>query len=97
MIAFRQKSAIRGKTVGVSANNVREDNRFFLELQYYAAHKEEWLRTPCGEYVVVQDTELLGFFGSWHEAFRSGVQAFGVGRDILVKQVLAQDPVYFIF
>ena len=80
-----------------SVDNEREQNRLSVELGYYAAHKAEWLRTHCGKYVVVQETKLLGFFSSWEQAFRSGVEAFGVRRDFLVKQVLAQEPVYFVF
>ncbi|HZQ20860.1 MAG TPA: hypothetical protein VFA90_19380 [Terriglobales bacterium] len=75
----------------------REKNRLSVKLKYYAAHKREWLKGHRGEYVVVQDTRLLGFFGSWEEAFRSGVQAFGAGKDFLVKQVLAREPVYFVY
>jgi hypothetical protein len=83
--------------VEVSANHGGEENRLAQELEYYSARKQEWLRTHRGEYVVVQDTKLLGFFSSWEEAFRSGVQAFGVGKDFLVKQVLAREPVYFVY
>ena len=50
-----------------------------------------------GEYVVVQDTKLLGFFCSWEQAFRSAVEAFGVHKDFLVKQVLLREPVYFVY
>lgn len=81
----------------ISSNFDRQDDRLSVELEFYAVHKQEWLRTHRGKHVVVQGTKLLGFFGSWEEAFRSGVQAFGVQRDFLVKQVLAQEPVYAIY
>jgi hypothetical protein len=54
-------------------------------------------REPFGKYVVAQDANLLGFYDSFESAFKAGVKAFGVRRDFLVKQVLAEEPVYFIF
>jgi hypothetical protein len=74
-----------------------EEDRLCRELEFYAAHKGEWLRQHEGEYVVVQRTTILGFFQSWEQALRSGVLAFGVREDFLVKQVLALEPVYFVF
>ena len=74
-----------------------EKSRLATELGFYAEHKAEWLEGHSGQYVVAQDTNLLGFYDSWEGAFKAGVLAFGVQRDFLVKQVLAQDPVYFFF
>jgi len=74
-----------------------EKSRLATELSFYATHKAEWLERRSGQYVVAQDTNLLGFYDSWESAFKAGVVAFSVQRDFLVKQVLAQEPVYFIF
>ncbi len=73
------------------------DLRLSTELEFYAAHRQEWLRAHRGEYIAVQGTTLLGFFPSWEGAFQSGVQAFGVCKDFLVKQVLPREPVYFVY
>ena len=75
----------------------REEDRLAIELQFYAAHKQEFLKRHSGEYVVIHWTNVLGFFKSWEEAFRSGVSAFGVRDDFLVKQVLVNEPVYFVY
>lgn len=81
----------------MNRNQQCEEKRLSVELEYYAANKRAWLRAHRGKYVVLQDSTLLGFFQSWEEAFRSGVQVFGVARDFLVKQVLAREPIYFLF
>jgi hypothetical protein len=74
-----------------------EKSRLATELQFYAEHKTEWLREHSGKYVVAHDNNLLGFYDSWESAFKAGVVAFGVRRDFLVKQVLASEPVYFVY
>lgn len=67
------------------------------ELELYATHKDRWLEGNAGKYVVAQDASVLGFYDSFEAAFRAGILAFGVKRNFLVKQVLAEEPVYFIF
>jgi len=74
-----------------------EKSRLATEMAFYAEHKAQWLEKHSGEYIVAQDKHLLGFFDSWESALKAGLRAFGVQRDFLVKQVLAQDPVYFVF
>ncbi len=65
-----------------------EQTRLAAELDFYAAHKAEWLQEHSEKYVVVQDRNVLGFYPSFEDAFRAGVGAFGVTRDFLVKQIL---------
>jgi hypothetical protein len=74
-----------------------EETRLAAELEFYAAHKREWLEEHCEKYVVVQDCNVLGFYPSFEDAFRAGVTAFGITRDFLVKQVLDEEPVYFVY
>jgi hypothetical protein len=75
-----------------------EDNgRLGTELKFYVAHKAEWLKMHSGEFVVVKEKNVLGFYREWEQAFRAGVAAFGLREDFLVKQVLAREPVYFVF
>ncbi len=73
-----------------------EQTRLAAELEFYAAHKREWLEEHSEKYVAVQDRNVLGFYPSFEDAFRAGVAAFGVTRDFLVKEVLEQEPVYFV-
>jgi len=77
--------------------SAEQKTRLAAELDYYAAHKREWLKEHCEKYVVIQDDNVLGFYASFEAAFRAGVGVFGVGRDFLVQQVLEHEPVYFVY
>jgi hypothetical protein len=47
--------------------------------------------------VVIQDDVVLqGFFKEYADAFKAGLQMFGVRRPFLVKQVWITEPVYFV-
>lgn len=70
---------------------------FSAELDLFHQHREEWLRSHPGEYVVIQDDVIAeGFFATYAEAFKAGLQRFGVSRSFLVKQVWTTEPVYCI-
>jgi hypothetical protein len=67
-----------------------------VELDFFEIHRAEWCREHNGKFAVVQDETLLGFFGEFETAFKAGVNAFGGGRNFLVKQVFSVDPIYFV-
>jgi hypothetical protein len=70
---------------------------FSAELKVFEQHREEWSRSHPGEYVVIQgDVIEEGFFGTYAEALKAGLQKFGVRRGFLVKQVWMTEPVYFV-
>jgi len=69
---------------------------FSAELKVFEQHRQEWSRSHPGEFVAIQGDAIEGFFGSYAEAFRAGLQKFGIGREFLVKQVWMTEPVYFI-
>ena len=70
---------------------------FSTELKVFEQHREEWSRSHAGEYVVIQDDVIAeGFFSTYAEAFKAGLQKFGVRRNFLVKQVWITEPVYFV-
>jgi hypothetical protein len=71
--------------------------RLAVELDLYEAKKEQWLQSNRGQFVVIKDNEQLGFFSEFHEAYRAGVEKYGLKADFLVKRVLAQEPVFVIF
>lgn len=74
-----------------------ESGRFSAELTVYEQHRREWSRSHPGEFVVIQDEEIAeGFFGTYAEALRAGLQRFGARREFLVKQVWVNEPVYCI-
>jgi hypothetical protein len=74
-----------------------EQARLAVELEYYAQHKSEWLAKRTGQYVVVKDTGLLGFYPNFESAYRAGAAMYGVNTDFLVKQILEHEPVFFVF
>jgi hypothetical protein len=70
---------------------------FCTELTVFESHRQEWSHSHPGAYVVIQDHNVAeGFFGSYAEAFKAGLQKFGVSRVFLVKQVWMTEPVYFV-
>jgi len=71
--------------------------RFAEELKLFEQHRAEWLINHPGAYVVIQGTVILdGFFNSYADALKAGLERFGVRRDFLVKQVWRTEPVYFV-
>jgi hypothetical protein len=70
---------------------------FSKELMVFEKHRKEWFRSHPGEYVVIQDEIIAdGFFGTYAEALKVGLQKFGVQRSFLIKQVWKTEPVYFV-
>ncbi len=66
------------------------------ELRVFEQHKQEWLQSHPGAFVVISDTSVAGFYPDYESAFRAGLQKFGVQGNFLVKQVWAEEPVYLI-
>lgn len=67
------------------------------ELAVFEKYRREWSRSNPGAYVVIQDEVVAeGFFSSYADAFRTGLQRFGVRRMFLVKQIWATEPVYIV-
>ena len=70
---------------------------FAKELTVFEAHRQEWSHSHPGAYVAIQDGIVVeGFFASYEDAFKAGLQKFGVRREFLVKQVWLTEPVYFV-
>jgi hypothetical protein len=70
---------------------------FSTELEVFEKHRQEWSHSHPGAYVVIQDEVVAeGFFGSYAEALKAGLQKFGASRSFLVKQVWVTEPVYFV-
>jgi len=68
--------------------------RLTAELEFYEAHKAEWLHSHRDEFVVVKGNDLLGFFVNFHEAYSAGVGKYGAVADFLVKRVVPQEPMF---
>jgi hypothetical protein len=71
--------------------------RLTIELEFYETHKAEWLTSHTGKFVVVKGKEPLGFFSEFHEAYRAGVEKYGIETDFLVKRVVLHEPVFVVF
>lgn len=71
--------------------------RLSAELEFYEAHKSEWLKSNRDEFVVVKGEELLGFFTDFHNAYCAGVEKYGIDKDFLVKRVVPQEPIFVVF
>ena len=70
---------------------------FETELMVFEQHRKEWSSSHPGEFVVIRGQEIAdGFFGTYSEAVRAGLQRFGVQSGFLVKQVWVTEPVYCI-
>ena len=67
-----------------------------IEIEVFEAHREEWSREHRGKFVVIKDKTILKFFDEYSDAFRAGLNEFGVRGDFLVKQIWGVEPVYFV-
>jgi hypothetical protein len=71
--------------------------QFLEELRVFEQHRQEWALSHPGEFVVIQDGVIAeGFFSTYADALRTGLQKFGADRNFLVKQVWITEPVYVI-
>ena len=50
-----------------------------------------------GQYVVAKGNVILGFHATFEDAYRAGAQAWGLRADFLVKQIVENEPVFFVF
>jgi len=66
------------------------------ELAVFEQHRQEWLRSHPGDFVVISNATVAGFYPDYESAFRAGLGMFGVQASFLVKQVWAEEPVYLI-
>jgi hypothetical protein len=72
-------------------------SQFSTELEVFEQHRRDWALSHPGEFVVIQDGVIAeGFFGTYAEALKAGLQKFGANRLFLVKQVWITEPVYLV-
>jgi len=74
-----------------------QETRLARELEVYALHKNEWLRDHPGRYVVIKGDKVLSFHPTFDAAYHAGASAWGINTDFLVKQIVEQEPVFFVF
>ncbi len=74
-----------------------EQAKLVVELEFYALHKNEWLKGHPGRYVVIKGGEVLSFYPTFEAAYSAGAGAWGISTDFLVKQIVENEPVFFVF
>ncbi len=57
------------------------------ELQYFEKIKADLLKTNKGQFALIKGEELLGTFSTMEEAYKQGVDRFGV-EPFLIKQIV---------
>lgn len=67
------------------------------ELSWYESNKAEWLNSHLGEFALVGKKRAVGFYPTYEAAFEAGLEAFGIGTDFLIKQVVEHEPVFAIY
>jgi len=67
------------------------------ELDWYESNKAEWLNAHLGEFALVGRKGAVGFYPTYEAAFEAGLEAFGIGTDFLIKQVVEHEPVFVIY
>ena len=70
--------------------------RLTVELDYYGQHAREWVALKAGQYVVIKNKEVLGFYRDFEAAYRAGAATYGLETDFLVKQILEYEPVFIV-
>jgi len=71
--------------------------RLDAEIEIYEKQKSEWLKSHRDEFVVIKGNEVLGFFTDFNQAYRAGVDKYGIDTDFLVKRVVPHEPVFVVF
>lgn len=71
-------------------------SRLAVELDYYAQHAREWVAQRAGQYAVIKNTAVLGFYLEFEAAYGAGAGTYGLETDFLVKQILEYEPVFIV-
>lgn len=67
------------------------------ELSFYNTNKSQWLHEHAEEFVIISGEQIGGFFPDFETAYKAGIQAFGVAKPFLIKEVCATEPVYVVY
>ena len=74
-----------------------EEKSLQEELRVFERHRSEWVRSHRGDFVAIVGMRVIGFYPDFESGFRAGFAAAGLGRDFLLKQIWAEDPVYSVY
>jgi hypothetical protein len=79
---------------GLSRDDVIGDFNLFDEVATFEAHLPGWADRE-GQFVLIKGRDVLGFYPSREEALDAGYDQLGI-VPLLVKQILADEPIYQI-
>ena len=66
------------------------------ERKVFDSHIEDWRKTNLGQFVLIKDEKLLGFFKSANAAFEKGTDLFGL-EEFFIEQILPAGTVNVTF
>jgi hypothetical protein len=67
------------------------------DFQVFETHRKEWLQKHEGKYVVIHNSEVIGFFDDYRAGLRTGISKFGAASEFLIQQVCTEEPVFVIY
>lgn len=87
------KDARRGDRTGRQAGRGAGGDVAVLEAErkFYDSKKSDLVRDHAGQFALIHDSELVGTFTTFTEAYEEGVRRFGI-TPFLVQQVREQEP-----
>jgi dTDP-4-dehydrorhamnose 3,5-epimerase-like enzyme len=65
------------------------------EQSLFEQKKGDFLKHHEGQFVLIKEGQVHGFFPTEHEAFDKGIELFGP-QDMFIKQILKDEPKTFI-
>jgi hypothetical protein len=70
-------------------------NELVQELETYEKNKPELL-SHDGEYVIIQGSDIIGFWKTYQDAIKVAYEKFGIAKKFLVKQIEVNEQVHFL-
>jgi hypothetical protein len=65
------------------------------ELGYFEKHRADFVERAPGKFVLIKGEEDYGFFDSAENAYKHGMELFGVDP-FLIKEILPEDQIHEI-
>jgi hypothetical protein len=83
----------RGKIVtAAAAKPAQEFSRIEREQSAFDSQLDEMIRSHEGEFVVFKDQKPFAFFPTYEEAYRAGLEQFGIDDVFFVSEVKRRVP-----
>ncbi len=65
------------------------------DLKFYELQKSELLKNHEGQFVLIKNQKIHGFFTTEQEAFAKGLELFGA-EEMFIRQILKEEPKTFL-